>query len=137
MIVLDTNVVSELMKPEPEAHVLNWLAQFNDGVLATTSMSVAEIEYGLQRLPDGKRKAELYARFEAYISVLQVLPFDEGAARVAGRFWAAQQAAGFNVQPPDIIIAGVTAAAGAMLATRNTKDFQNLPITVIDPWRAH
>ena len=90
----------------------------------------------MHRIPDGKRKDQLYVHFEAYLSVLQVLSFDEDAARLTGRFWAEQQAAGFNVQPPDMVIAGITAAAGAALATRNVRDFQGLPIEVINPWLA-
>ena len=65
----------------------------------------------MHRIPDGKRKDQLYVHFEAYLSVLQVLSFDEDAARLTGRFWAEQQAAGFNVQPPDMVIAERTPQA--------------------------
>ena len=137
MIVLDTHVVSELMKPQPDAHALDWLAQFGPGILTTTSVTVMEIEFGVQRLPDGRRKTQLYTHFEAYLAVLRILPLDDTAARVAGRFWALRQARGLSAEPPDMMIAGIAAAAGTILATRNSRDFDTLPIQVVDPWRAH
>jgi toxin FitB len=137
MIVLDTNVVSELMKPQPEVKVLDWLRQFDQGMLATTSITVTEIEFGLQRLPDGKRKTQLYTHFETYLNALKILPLDDIAARFAGRFWAMRHSAGFTAQSPDMMIAGIAAAASSTLATRNVRDFEHLPINVTDPWHAH
>lgn len=137
MIVLDTNVISELMKPAPDAYVLAWLTQFESGILTTTSITVTEIEYGLQRLPDGRRKTDLCRHFETFLEALNIVPLDEAAARVAGRFWAMRQASGLSSQPPDMMIAGIAAAAGATLATRNIKDFEHLPLPLVDPWRGH
>jgi hypothetical protein len=134
MIILDTNVVSELMKPQPEAKVIDWLMPFDQGVLATTAITVAEIEFGLQRLPLATRKTQLYAHFETYLSALKILALDDIAARLAGRFWAMRHAEGFSAQSPDMMIAGIAAANNATLATRNVRDFAHLPLKVIDPW---
>lgn len=137
MIVLDTNVVSELMKPSPDDSVRDWLARLGDAPLTTTAVTIAEIEFGLQRLPDGRRKADLSARFEAFASALIVLPLDAPAAREAGRLRAIREAAGLRSQPSDMMIAGIAAAAGAALATRNIRDFESVSIQLIDPWRAY
>ncbi len=81
MIVLDTNVVSELMKATPEAAVREWLVQLGDETLTTTAVTVAEIEFGLQRLPFGRRRADLRARFESFTAAIGVLPLVEAAER--------------------------------------------------------
>lgn len=138
MIILDTNIVSELMKPSPAPVVRDWLSHLGNMPLATSAITIAEIVYGLARLPDGQRKAALASRFEDYVgarSALVVLPFDDLAAREAGRLRAQREAAGFGAQPSDMMIAGIAAAMGAALATRNVKDFDGLPIQIIDPWK--
>ncbi len=139
MIVLDTNVLSELMKPQPAPAIRDWLRHLGDATLATTAITVAEIAYGLHRRADGRRRAALEARFEEYVgqgSALAVLPLDDIAAREAGRFRALRQAAGLGSQPSDMMIAGIVAAMGAGLATRNVRDFAGLPVEVVDPWSA-
>lgn len=135
MIVLDTNVVSELMRPSPAPEVGDWLAELGDTLLTTSAITVAEIEYGLRRLPDGRRKSDLRARFDTLTDALIILPLDETAGREAGRLHALREAAGLSAPPSDMMIAGVTAVAGATLATRNVRDFQGLPIEVVNPWR--
>lgn len=137
MIVLDTNVVSELMKPKPEEQVHKWLLSLGDTHLTTTAISVSEIEYGLQRLPDGRRKAELQDRFAALIEALTVLVLDDIAARRAGQLRAKRDVSGMPTTASDMMIAGIVTSVGATLATRNIKDFETLPIQLIDPWRAH
>jgi predicted nucleic acid-binding protein len=137
VIVLDTNVVSELMRASPDPHVRDWLAQLGDAPLTTSAITVAEIEYGLQRLAEGRRRADLTARFETFIGALTVLPLDEAAARLTGRLHALRDAAGLPSQPSDMMIAGIAVAHDAALATRNVKDFVGLPVQIIDPWRAH
>lgn len=137
MIVLDTNVLSELMKPSPDAFVRDWLTRLGDVPMATTAVTVAEIEFGLQRLPQGRRRNGLYASFEAFIAALTVLPLDDVAAREAGRLRAMREAAGLSFQPSDMMIAGIAVTAAAVLATRNVRDFEGLPLQIIDPWRAH
>ena len=135
MIVLDTNVVSELMKPSPDVAVGDWLLGLGGIPLTTTAVTVAEIEFGLQRLPEGRRKTELTARFEALADALTVLPLDEPAAREAGRLRALREASGRAAQTSDMMIAGIAAAAGAALATRNIRDFEGVAVELINPWR--
>ncbi len=135
MIILDTNVVSELMKSAPDVSVRAWLAGLGDTPLTTTAVTVAEIEFGLRRLPDGRRKSDLQARFEAFAGALGILPLDEPAARETGRLRALREAAGLSSQPSDMMIAGIVAVAGAPLATRNVKDFTDLPIELLNPWQ--
>ena len=136
MIVLDTNVVSELMKPAPDTAVRDWLKQLGDRPLSTTAVTISEIEFGLRRLPDGRRRQALSANFETFLDALTVLVLDEPAAREAGRLRALREAAGLPLQPSDMLIAGIASAAGAALATRNVRDFEGLRLEVIDPWRA-
>lgn len=135
MIILDTNVISELMKPAPDISVRDWLAALGDEPLTTTAVTVAEIQFGLLRLPDGRRRADLQARFEAFAGTLGVLPLDEASPRETGRLQAMREAAGLPSQPSDMMIAGIAASAGAALATREIKDFDALPIELLDPWR--
>ena len=135
MIVLDTNVVSEVMKAAPDAAVRDWLTRLGDRPLTTTVVTVSEIEFGLRRLPDGRRRQALFANFETFVSALAVLALDEPAAREAGRLRALRQAAGLASQPSDMMIAGIVTEAGAALATRNIRDFEGLPLELIDPWR--
>jgi len=137
VIILDTNVVSELMKPHPDPAVQDWLAGLGETPLATTAITVAEIAFGLQRLADGRRRAALEARFESLVgaeSSFAVLAFDDLAARTSGRLRAMRQAAGRGASASDMMIAGIAAAQGATVATRNVRDFDGLPIQVIDPW---
>ena len=136
MIVLDTNVVSELMKPWPDPAVRDWLIRLGDATFSTTAVTVAEIEFGLRRLPGGRRRNDLQRRFEAFAAALTVLPLDEPAGREAGRLRALREAGGSASQPSDMMIAGIVAVAGAALATRNVRDFTGLPIQLLDPWRA-
>lgn len=135
MIILDTNVVSELMRPAPDAPVRGWLMSLGDEPFGTTAVTVAEIAFGLRRLPPGRRRGDLEARFETFAAALTVLPLDDLAARETGRFRAMRAAAGLSCPPSDMMIAGITAVAGATLATRNTRDFEGLPVRIVDPWR--
>ncbi|MDZ4760904.1 MAG: type II toxin-antitoxin system VapC family toxin [Alphaproteobacteria bacterium] len=137
MIVLDTNVVSELMKPAPDAAVAAWLVARPDISLVTTAITVSEIMFGLHRLPEGRRKASLVDRFETLVDEgLLVLPLDDASAREAGRHRAMRQAQGLPSQALDMLIAGITLVAGAALATRNDKDFSDLPLNILNPWRS-
>ena len=135
MIVLDTNVVSELMKPAPDVSVRHWLATLGETPLTTTAVTVAELQFGLGRLPDGRRKTDLRARFDGFSASLGVLPLDEQAAREAGRLRAMRETVGMPSRPSDMMIAGIVATAGWALATRNTRDFEALPIEILDLWR--
>lgn len=106
MIVLDTNVISEMMKPQPDSQVGIWLSRQSDQALVTTAVTIAEIEYGLQRLPEGRRKFEIQASFQAYMDRLSVLPLDDAAAYRAGQFRAIREAAGHASTISDMMIAG-------------------------------
>jgi predicted nucleic acid-binding protein len=138
MIVLDTNILSELVRPTPASEVKNWLRHQTDGqVLVTTVITVSEIEYGLSRLPSGRRRKELEERFAALTAArfyFTVLPLNEEAARLAGRMRGSRESQGLNAQSADMMIAAITSLAGASLATRNVKDFTNAGIDIINPW---
>jgi len=136
MIVLDTNVVSEAMRPSVHPAVARWFISLSGQSIGTTSVTVAEIADGLARLPDGHRKAGFVAQFEAILRDpnFHVLPLDEDAAREAGRLRAMRNAAGLGAPLPDMMIAGITLVAGASIATRNVRDFSGLPLTIVDPW---
>ena len=137
MIILDTNVISELMKVQPDPQIGEWIQTIGDAPLTTTSITVMEVEYGLQRLPEGRRKAQLAAKFSSLIGTMVVLPFDDIAALKAGQFRASRHAAGFAPEGSDMMIAGIVASVNALLATRNMRDFEGLSLRVIDPWRAN
>jgi predicted nucleic acid-binding protein len=137
MILLDTNVVSELMRPTPNAKVHAWLTRLGSAPVATSVITIAEITYGLARLPDGKRRTDLTDRFKALIAgdpPIPVYAFDVRAAHLAGGFRAVRERAGLAHAPSDMMIAGIAVSNGARLATRNVTDFSNLPVTVENPW---
>ncbi|QOC94967.1 type II toxin-antitoxin system VapC family toxin [Micromonospora craniellae] len=137
MIVLDTNVVSELMRAEPAPAVVAWLQQSSNAGLYTTAVTVAEIRYGIARLPEGQRRESLHQAANEIFAAFprQVLPFDLAAAGayadvVAGRERLRHPIDGFDAQ-----IAAICRTRTAALATRNAKDFTDTGIEVIDPWQ--
>lgn len=136
MIVLDTNVLSELMRPSPEPVVEEWV-RTHDERPHTTSITVAEIGYGIDRLPEGRRRDvlkadadEVFAAFEGYI-----LAFDAGAAKHYPVIVTRRDRAGLPIDGFDAQIASICARHDAALATRNLKDFESTGIEVLDPWR--
>jgi predicted nucleic acid-binding protein len=136
VIVLDTNVVSELMRPAPADAVLAWLRAQRRGVLTTTAVTVAEIRFGLARLPPGRRARELRDAADLVMSAYpgQVLPFDAGAAALHGDIAAQRQRSGQPIDALDAQIAAIRRLRGAPLATRNTTDFVGTGVRLIDPW---
>lgn len=137
MIIVDTNVVSELMKPSPSAQVIEWVRARNGSELFTTSITLAEILYGLARLPDGRRKellrttaSEVFAAFDD-----QVLPFDSSAATHYAEVVGGRDQLGLPIDGFDAQIASICRAHGAALATRNLKDFRQTDVNLIDPWQ--
>jgi toxin FitB len=137
MIVLDTNVVSELMRAAPEPAVLAWLQQTSSTGLYTTAVTVAEIRYGIARLPEGRRRQTLHQAANEIFAAFprQVLPFDLAAATayadvVSGRERDGNPISGFDAQ-----IAAICRSQAATLATRNTKGFADTGIAIIDPWQ--
>ena len=137
MIVLDTNVVSELFRREPDTRVVAWLESL-DGDVAITAITLAELLTGVRRLPEGRRKADLeaavVAAVEPYRGGHAVLPFDDECAAPYAEILSGRERAGLPIATADAQIAAICRAHGAMCATRNTKDFVETGIDLIDPW---
>ena len=139
MIVLDTNVLSELMRQAPAERVVQWLDNQPNVSLFTTTVTQAEILYGVSILPDGKRKQGLAAAVDAMFEhdfTGRVLPFDGPAAVAYAAICADRGRLGRPISQFDAQIAAITRSRGAALATRNTPDFDECGIHVIDPWQA-
>lgn len=138
MIVLDTNVISEVMRPGPDPNVVDWLAAQDSGSVYLTAISAAELRYGVAVLNDGKRKNALA---EIVSGILQedfrdrMLSFDAAAAEVYAAIGSARRAVGRPISQFDCQIAAIVRAQGAALATRNGPDFEGCGIDVVDPWR--
>lgn len=139
MIVLDTNVLSEVFRPQPEPRVVTWLESLV-GDVAITAITVAEILTGVRRLPDGRRKAvlgsQIDAALQAYRGTSAVLAFDDVAADHYAAVLITREQAGLPVSTADAQIAAICRARGAVCATRNTKDFEHTGVQLIDPWAA-
>lgn len=137
MIVLDTNVLSEALRPVPEPGVLAWMAAQPRPSLFTTTVTRAELLYGARVLPEGRRRAGLLEAIDAIFVIDmagQVLSFDDGAADAYAQIAAARQASGRPISQFDAMIAAISRSRGARLATRNTKDFAECGIDLINPW---
>jgi predicted nucleic acid-binding protein len=139
MIVLDTNVLSEFMRVEPETRVLAWVDAQPSMDLAVSAVTVAEILHGIARLPSGKRKQKLevhaMAMFEEDFAG-RILPFDAHAAVEYATLVAGAEANGRAVSMADAQIAAICRSHGAAIATRNIRDFGFPGIDVINPWEA-
>jgi predicted nucleic acid-binding protein len=136
MIVLDTNVISELMKPAPSTVVRAWVSSQSSTSLFTTAVNVAEILYGIERLPQGRRKRQLRELVGDVFSAFddKVLAFDHEAARAYASLVDRRSRLGRPVEGFDAQIAAICAVHGATLATRNLKDFVDTGISAVDPW---
>jgi predicted nucleic acid-binding protein len=137
MIIMDTNVVSELMRAAPNPAVAAWAVNA-DPDLSVTALTIAEIRYGIARLPEGQRKQEVTAAANKLFSAFaqRVVPFDLAAATRYGDLVAGREANGRPISVFDAQIAAVCQACSATLATRNVKDFDGTGVVVIDPWNA-
>jgi predicted nucleic acid-binding protein len=137
MIVLDTNVVSELMRPSPSTLVLAWVRGREDSELHTTAITLAEIRYGIERLADGRRKELLRTTADEVFGTFaeQVLPFDARAALRYAAIVSSRDRTGRPIDGFDAQIASICREHQATLATRNGADFQHTGIEVIDPWQ--
>jgi len=137
VIVLDTNVASELMKPSPDPVVRDWVRVRRGNELCTTSITLAEIRYGIERLPAGRRRDLLKATADDVFATFedQVLPFDAAAAAHYPVIVTRRDGAGLPIDGFDAQIATICHTHDAALATRNLKDFQNTGIDLIDPWQ--
>ncbi|MDR6759345.1 putative nucleic acid-binding protein [Mycoplana sp. BE70] len=137
MIVLDTNVISELLLPKPTPCVVDWLAEQRSGQIFTTAVTEAEILHGLRLLPDGRRRRDLEAAILPIFSddlAGRVLPFDREAADVYGTIATDRRKNGRPISQFDAQIAAIALSRGAALATRNVADFEELGLTIINPW---
>lgn len=136
MIVLDTNVVSELMRATPDPAVIRWLREPTGESLYTTTVTVAEIRYGIARLPEGRRRESLHQAANEIFAAFprQVLPFDLAAANAYADVVAARDSIGNPIDGFDAQIAAICRSQAAILATRNTKDFTDTGIAVVNPW---
>jgi predicted nucleic acid-binding protein len=137
MIILDTNIVSELMKTSPTKAVLEWLDQQSIMDLFLTSITIAEISYGLSILSKGSRRHSLEEIFhKAIIETFQyrILSFDESAAHVYGKIMANRKKQGRPMSMADGQIAAIASVHRACIATRNTSDFLNCELNLVDPF---
>jgi hypothetical protein len=139
VIILDTNVLSALMREEPEVPVIGWLDRQAAESIWITSITLFEAHLGIELLPKGKRQHALAASFDRLMDVdleNRVLEFDGPAAVAAATLAAVRQKAGRPVDFRDTQIAGIALARRATLATRNVRHFQDLNIPLVDPWKA-
>ena len=137
MIILDTNVLSALMRVAPEAQVVRWLDRQPAESIWITAITLFETRLGLALLPRGRRRQSLELAFDRLLAQdleHRVLDYDGAAALESAALAAARQRAGRTVDMRDTQIAGIALARRATLATRNVRHFQDLSVTVVDPW---
>jgi predicted nucleic acid-binding protein len=138
MIILDTNVLSALMRQAPDEQVVAWLDKQPRISVWTTSITVLEVRFGLQIMPAGKRRSSLIQAFEALLDRIgqRVAVFDAAAAQHAADLMASRHKEGRPGDLRDTMIAGIALAHRATLATRNTVHFDDIVVSVINPWSA-
>ncbi|GMQ75033.1 MAG: type II toxin-antitoxin system VapC family toxin [Gammaproteobacteria bacterium] len=137
MILLDTNVISEVMKVAPSANVLKWLNDQTSSAVHVSAVTVGEIEYGLRILPDGRRRLQLKEKFEQFIALAfaqRVLGYDEAAARLYGEIMGSRKELGRPMSVPDGQIAAIARSHGLSVATRNTRDFEECGVDLLNPF---
>ncbi|MFD4420772.1 type II toxin-antitoxin system VapC family toxin [Agromyces sp. NPDC058484] len=137
MIILDTNVISEVFRPHPDARVVAWLESLTADV-SITAITLAELLAGARRLPDSKRRSALSTKIDAalqpYRATRAVLAFDDEAATHYADVLVARETAGLPISTADAQIAAICRAHSATCATRNTKDFVETGIELLNPW---
>lgn len=139
MIILDTNVISELLRSAPEPRVEQWLSAQDGLNVYLTSISEAELRYGLAIMGNGKRRAALVDAVDRILRedlAGRILPFDSNAAQSYATIATARRAAGRPIAQADCQIAAIAHTRGATVATRNTPDFEGCEIHLINPWTA-
>ncbi len=137
MIILDTNVLSEPLRPNPDPTVLAWLDRQQPETLYLTAVNMAELLAGVEVLPAGKRRANLEVAIVGQVLSLfdgRILPFDLLAARAFARLNATAQATGQTIGFADCAIAAIASAHGFVVATRNVRDFSATGVDLINPW---
>lgn len=137
MVLLDTNVVSEIMRPRPDSGVVTWLSsQLAAGVYLSV-ITESELRYGVEILPQGRRRDRIAAEVENMLREdfsQRVLPFDSDAARCYARIGADRRGSGLPIHHADCQIAAIALSHGASLATRNIGDFDRCGVELINPW---
>lgn len=139
MILLDTNILSELMRPAPEAAVERWLADQPAASVFISAITEAELRYGLALLPSGKRRSSLTAVLQDMLAEDfsgRILPFDSSAAVDFAEIAADRRQAGRPISQADAQIAAIARSRGAALATRNVADFERCGVELLNPWNA-
>ena len=139
MTVLDTNVLSALMRSSPDLAVIHWLDRQPADSIWITSITLFEAQFGLALLPKSKKRLALERAFEKVVEedlANRILDFDSVAADAAGRLAAERQRAGRPADLRDTLIAGIAVARRATIATRNTRHFEGLDVPVVNPWTA-
>lgn len=139
MIILDTNVISELMNPRASPRVVGWLDAQSKSEIFTTAISLFEIRSGLIAMEGGRRKAGLTAAFDTLTETIlrdRVISFDSRAAELAAQLSVLQFRSGQNVELNDRYIAGIVLARNALLATRNVRHFTEIGDRLVNPWEA-
>lgn len=137
MTLLDTNVVSEVMRAAPSPAVLAWLNEQDAATLFVSTVTIAEIEYGLRVLPDGKRRSGLRDRFEQFLAQAfegRIRDFDQPAARSYGEVMGGRREIGRPMSVPDGQIAAIARSRGLAVGTRNVADFENCGLTLVNPF---
>lgn len=137
MTILDTNIFSEVVKPRPEPKVIEWLGAQKYHEVYLTAITLAEVRHGLNNMPAGKRQAQLHDAVEALFEnefAGRILPFDEAASFCYAQLVVERARAGRPVQAFDAQIAAIARARGATVATRNTKDFEQCGVALVNPW---
>lgn len=138
MILVDTNVLSELARPRPEPAVVSWLDSLPSAEVATTTITAAELRYGVARLPEGRRRTELAAAVRGVIDEDfrdRVEPFDTIAADHYANVVRQREELGRPISMADAQIAAICHKLEARLATHNTRDFEDTGLDLIDPWQ--
>jgi predicted nucleic acid-binding protein len=138
MIVLDTNVLSETLKPVPSQAVLQWLAAQERIAIFITSVTQAEVLYGVESLPAGKRRVRLHDAIEnLFMNEFQgrILSFDEDSARLFPGIVSIRKRLGRPISQFDAMIASICRSRSAAIATRNVDDFLHCGISIVDPWK--
>jgi predicted nucleic acid-binding protein len=137
MIILDTNVISELMREAPNRKVLNWLAGQKPFQLCITTITIAEINRGIVRLSKGKRRTNLENSFSHFVGESfpgRIFSFDQGAADLYGDICKKRETVGLHIDAVDLLIAGIAKSRSASIATRNISDFSSCGVELINPW---
>ena len=137
MILIDTNVISEVMRISPSLRVLEWLNQQDAASLYISTITIGEIEYGLRILPAGKRRLALKERFKQFIErafTQRVLVYDKAASNAYGDLMGYRRELGRPMNAPDGQIAAIARAGGLAIATHNTRDFEDCGVNLIDPF---